>query len=89
MGELGRLVVGDEANSRGPIVRGMRERWPARKARTKKGRRISRKDAIDARAGWAGRDRFGLQGRRGQWAGGARGRVGRKVGRAEIKKKNF
>jgi hypothetical protein len=35
------------------------------------------------------RDGFGLRGRRGQWAGWARGRVGRKVGRAEIKKKNF
>jgi hypothetical protein len=54
-----------------------------------KGRHISREDVTDAQAGWAGRDGFGLLGRRGQWAGWARGRVGRKVGQAEIKKKNF
>jgi hypothetical protein len=51
------------------------------------GKRISREDATDARAGWADRDGFGLRGRHGQWAGWARGRVGRKVGRAEIKKR--
>jgi hypothetical protein len=34
-----------------------------------KGRRIFHEDATDARAGWAGRDGFGLRGRRGQWAG--------------------
>jgi hypothetical protein len=34
-----------------------------------KGRRIFREDAIDARAGWAGRDSFGLLGQRSQWAG--------------------
>jgi hypothetical protein len=38
---------------------------------------------------WPARDGFGLWGRRGQWTGWARGRVGRKVGRAKIKKKNF
>jgi hypothetical protein len=54
-----------------------------------KGKRISRKDATDARTGWAGRDGFGLQGQCGQWAGWARGRVGRKVGRAEIRKKEI
>jgi hypothetical protein len=42
-GELGRLEVGDGADSRGPIVRGMRERQPARKARTK------REDAFPAK----------------------------------------
>jgi hypothetical protein len=35
------------------------------------------------------RDGFGLWGQHGQWASWARGRVGRKVSRAEIKKKNF
>jgi hypothetical protein len=35
------------------------------------------------------RDGFGLRGWCGQWAGWARGRVGCKVDRAEIKKKNF
>jgi hypothetical protein len=35
-GELGRLEVGDGADSWGPVVREMRERWPARKARIKR-----------------------------------------------------
>jgi hypothetical protein len=62
----------------------------------RKGKRISREDATDARARWAGRDDFGLRGRLGQWlagpeakwAGGARGQVGRGVGRAENQEKN-
>jgi hypothetical protein len=43
-----------------------------------KGRRITREDATDAWAGWAGQGSFGL-----------RGRVGRKVGRAKNKEKEF
>jgi hypothetical protein len=35
-GELGRLEVGDEADSWGPVDRETRERRPARKARTKR-----------------------------------------------------
>jgi hypothetical protein len=35
-GELGRLEVGDGANSWGPVDRETRERRPARKARTKR-----------------------------------------------------
>jgi hypothetical protein len=35
-GELGRLEVGDGADSRGPVDREMRERRPAQKARTKR-----------------------------------------------------
>jgi hypothetical protein len=54
-----------------------------------KGTRISHEDATNARAGWAGRDSFSLREWHGQWAGWSRGRVGRKVGRAEIKKKEF
>jgi hypothetical protein len=54
-----------------------------------KGKRISREDATDARAGWAGQDGFGLRGWRSQWAGWARGQVGRKVSRAEIRKKEI
>jgi hypothetical protein len=46
-----------------------------------------RRDRRAAR--WAGRDGFGLQGRRVQWAGWARGRVGRKVGRAKNKEKGI
>jgi hypothetical protein len=73
-GELGRLEVRDGADSWGPVDRETRER------------RL---------VGWLGDgadswDGFGLRGRRGQWAGWARGRVGHKVGRAENKKKrNF
>jgi hypothetical protein len=41
-------------------------------------RRGRAKEATDTRAGWAGRDDFGLRGWRGPW-----------VGRAESKEKNF
>jgi hypothetical protein len=40
-GELGQLEVGDEADSRGPVVRGMRERQPAREGVNQKGKRTS------------------------------------------------
>jgi hypothetical protein len=43
----------------------------------------------DARAMWAGQGNISLWGQRGQWAGWAKGRVGRKVGRAENKEKEF
>jgi hypothetical protein len=36
VGELGRVEVGDGADSRGPVDRETRERWLARKARTKR-----------------------------------------------------
>jgi hypothetical protein len=36
MGELGRLEVGDGADSRGPLDKETRERRPARKALTKR-----------------------------------------------------
>jgi hypothetical protein len=53
----------------------------------RKGKRISREDATDARAGWAGRDDFVLWGQRGWWAGWARGQAGRGVGRAKNQEK--
>jgi hypothetical protein len=62
VGELRRLEVGDGTDSWGSIDRETWERRAAQKARTKKGRRISCEDATDARAGWAGRDSFGLRG---------------------------
>jgi hypothetical protein len=40
-GELGRLQVGDGADSRGSVVRGMRERRPAREGVNQKGKRTS------------------------------------------------
>jgi hypothetical protein len=54
-GELGRLEVGDRADSRGPIVRETSGRRPAREGVNRRGKRISCEDATDARAGWAGR----------------------------------
>jgi hypothetical protein len=39
--ELGWLEVGDGADSRGPVVRGMRERRPAREGVNEKGKRFS------------------------------------------------
>jgi hypothetical protein len=55
VGELGRLEVGDGADSRGPVVRETRGRRPAREGVKRRGKRISREDATVARAGWAGR----------------------------------
>jgi hypothetical protein len=80
---------GGESDRWGPVDREMRERRPAQEGVIRKGKRICREDTTDTRAGWAGRDCFGLQGRRDRWAGWARGRTGRGVGRAESKEKNF
>jgi hypothetical protein len=85
---VGRHGEGGESDRWGPVDRETRERRPAQECVIRKGKRISREDAIDARAGWAGRDCFGLRGRHGRWAGWARGRTGRKVGQAETKEKN-
>jgi hypothetical protein len=57
--------------------------------REPKGKTYSREHAIDARARRAGRGIFGVRGQQGQRAGWAKGRVGRKVGRAESKEKNL
>jgi hypothetical protein len=86
---VGRCGGEDTADMRGPLDRETRERRPAREGVNQKGKRISREDVTDARAGWAGWDDFGLWGQRGRWAGWARGRVSRKVGWAESKEKEF
>jgi hypothetical protein len=86
---VGRRGEGGESDRWGPVDREMRERRPAREGVIQKGKRIFREDKTDARAGWVGRDDFGLWGRRGRWAGWARGRTGHGVGRAESKEKNF
>jgi hypothetical protein len=57
--------------------------------REPKGKMYSREDATDAQARWAGQGSFGLRGQRGQRAGWAKGRVGRKVGRTESKEKRI
>jgi hypothetical protein len=79
----------DTADMRGTLDRETRERRPAREGANQKGKRISREDATDARAGWDGWDGFSLLGWRGRWAGWAKGRAGRKVGRAESKENEF
>jgi hypothetical protein len=84
---VGRREEGGESGRWGPVDRETRERRPAQEGVIRKGKHISREDATDAQAGWAGRDDFGLRGRRGRWAGWARGRTGRKVGQAESKEK--
>jgi hypothetical protein len=76
---VGRRREGGESDRWDPVDREMRERRPAREGMIRKGKHISREDATDARAGWAGRDCFGLRGWCGRWAGWARGRTGRKV----------
>jgi hypothetical protein len=84
---VGRRGREDTSNKRGPVVRETRERRPAREGVNRKGKHIFYEDVTIVQAGWAGRDDFGPRGRRGRWAGWARGRTGRKVGRAESKKK--
>jgi hypothetical protein len=88
-GELRRLEVGDGTDIWGPVDRETWERRPARKARTK------REDVFPVKT----RPTCGLDGPTGTVSacgGGAasglaglRGRMGSKVGQAEIKKKNF
>jgi hypothetical protein len=46
--------MGDEADSRGLVVREMSRRRPDREGVNERGKRISREDATDAWAGWAG-----------------------------------
>jgi hypothetical protein len=80
---------GGEYDWWGLVDRETSERRPAREGVNRNRKRIFCEDMTDARARWAGRDDFSLRGRRGPWAGGARGRMGRGVGRAESKEKNF
>jgi hypothetical protein len=87
-GELERLEVEDGADSRGPVDRDEGEA-ASLEGVNQKGKRISREDATNARDRWAGRGGFDLRGQRGQRAGWARGRVGRKVGGAENKEKGI
>jgi hypothetical protein len=70
---VGRCEEVGESDRWSPVDRETRERRPAREGVIRKGKRIFREDATDARAGWAGQDDFGLRGRRGRWAGRARG----------------
>jgi hypothetical protein len=84
---VGQCGEGGESDRWGPVDREMRERRPAQEGVIRKEKRISREDATDARDGWAGRDCFGLWGRRSRWPGWARGRTGCKIGRAESKEK--
>jgi hypothetical protein len=86
---VGRRGGEDTSDKWGPVVRETRERQPAREGVNRNGKRIFREEPTDARAGWAGRDDFGPQGRRGRWAGWAGGQMGRGVGRAESKEKWF
>jgi hypothetical protein len=52
---VGRRGGEDTSDRRGLVDRETRERQPDREGVNQKGKRISREDAIDARAGWAGR----------------------------------
>jgi hypothetical protein len=90
MGELGRLEVGDEADSRGPVVRETRGRRSAQEGVNRRGKRISLEDTTDAWARRAGRELLAYGERHNQWAGWARGQAGRGVGRAKNQEKmNF
>jgi hypothetical protein len=63
---VSRRGEGGESDRWGPVDRETRERRPAQEGVIRKGKRIFREDATDAQAGWAGRDDFGLRGRRGR-----------------------
>jgi hypothetical protein len=52
---VGRHDGEDTFDRWGPVDRETRERRPAREGMNRKGKRITREDATDARAGWAGR----------------------------------
>jgi hypothetical protein len=52
---VGRRGGEDTSDRWGPVDRETRQRWPAREGMNRKGKRISREDATDTRAGWAGR----------------------------------
>jgi hypothetical protein len=52
---VGRRGGEDTSHRWVPVDREKRERWPAREGVNRKGKRISREDATDARAEWAGR----------------------------------
>jgi hypothetical protein len=52
---VGRHGGEDGADKRGPVVKETRGRRPAREVVNRRGKRISREDATEARAGWAGR----------------------------------
>jgi hypothetical protein len=86
-GMLGRLEVGDGADSRGPVVRGTRERQPAREGMNQKEKRTSA-NAPSTRglAGPAGldsaRERREASGSRvGRRSDGPQGQPGRKSGK--------
>jgi hypothetical protein len=86
-GELGRLEVGDRADSRGPVVRGMRARWLAQEGVNQKGKRTSANTpSTCGLAGPAGldstRERREASGSQlGRRPGGPQGRPGRKQGK--------
>jgi hypothetical protein len=52
---VGRCGGEDTSDRWGSVDRETRERRPAREGVNRKGKRISREDATNARAGWAGR----------------------------------
>ncbi len=79
--EVGRRGGEDTSGRWGPVDRETRERRPAREGVNRKGKRISREDATDARAGWAGGAisacgdgaAGGLAGPEAKWAAGSAG----------------
>jgi hypothetical protein len=87
-GELGRLVVWNRADSRGPVDRETWERRPARKARTKREDVFPVKTQPTHRLDGPTGTVLACRGSAASGLAGLRGRMGHKVGRAEIKKKN-
>jgi hypothetical protein len=82
---VGRRGGEDTSDRWGLVDRETRERRQAREGVNRKGKRISRENTTDARAGWVGRAILACGD--GGWDGWARGQVGRGVGRAENQEK--
>jgi hypothetical protein len=90
---VGRCGGEDTSDRWGPVDRETRERRPARDGVNQKGKRISREDATDAQAGWAGRAILacgdgaagGLAGPEAKRAGGSVGPKNRKKEISELK----
>jgi hypothetical protein len=87
--EVGRRGGEDTSDRWGLVDRETRERRSAREGVNQKGKRISREDATDARAGWADRaisacGDGAVGGRAGQRPSGPWGRLGQKSGKKKF-----
>jgi hypothetical protein len=86
---VGRHGGEDGANKRGPVVRETRGRRPAREGVNRRGKRISREDVTDTRAGWADRAISACERRGPAVPAGPKAEWASKGSRAEIEEERF